>query len=67
MKKPQIKSFRRFMKEEKEMYYTLDLPQDLNKEEVTFLMNQLLSLIFKMRKNTDVRVVAEPVLETDED
>ena len=67
MKKPQIKTFRRFMKEEKEMYYTLDLAQDLTKEEVTFLMNQLLSLIFKMRKNTDVRVVAEPVLESDEE
>lgn len=61
-----IKTFKKFIKEEREMYYTLDLPKDLSKEEVTFLMNQLLNLIFKMKKEGDVRVTADPVPEVDE-
>ena len=41
-KTPQIKSFRRFMKEEREKYYTLDLVPDMTKVDVVYLFNELL-------------------------
>jgi hypothetical protein len=66
-KSPQIKSFRRFMKEEKEKYYTLDLYQDMTKEEVTYYSNQLFQLTLKMLKDSDVVVTVEPVLDREEE
>ena len=66
-KLPQIKSFRRFMKEESEKWYSLDLYQDMTKEEVVYLMNQLFPLMYKMLKNTDVTIQVLPVLESDEE
>jgi len=66
-KSPQIKSFRRFMKEEKEKYYTLDLYQDMTKEEVTYYSNQLFQLTLKMLKDSDVVVTVEPVLDGQEE
>ena len=66
-KLPQIKSFRRFMKEEKEKYYTLDLYQDMTKEEVTYYSNQLFQLTLKMLKDSDVVVTVEPVLDGEEE
>ena len=66
-KSPQIKSFRRFMKEEKEKYYTLDLYQDMTKEEVTYYSNQLFQLTLKMLKDSDVVVTVEPVLDGKEE
>ncbi len=66
-KSPQIKSFRRFMKEEKEKYYTLDLYQDMTKEEVTYYSNQLFQLTVKMLKDSDVVVTVEPVLDGKEE
>lgn len=66
-KSPQIKSFRRFMKEEKEKYYTLDLYQDMTKEEITYYSNQLFQLTLKMLKDSDVVVTVEPVLDGKEE
>jgi hypothetical protein len=66
MKKSTIKTFKRFIKEEKEKYYTLDLYQDMTKEEVVYYSNQLLQLTMKMLKNTDVLVTVEPILDSDE-
>ena len=66
-KSPQIKSFRRFMKEEKEKYYTFDLYQDMTKEEVTYYSNQLFQLTLKMLKDSDVVVTVEPVLDGKEE
>ena len=66
-KSPQIKSFRRFMKEEKEKYYTLDLYQDMTKEEVTYYSNQLFQLTLKMLKDSDVVVTVEPVFDGKEE
>jgi hypothetical protein len=63
MKKSTIKTFKRFIKEEKEQYYTLDLYSDMTKEEVVYYSNQLLQLTFKMLKNTDVIVTVEPILD----
>ena len=66
MKKSTIKTFKRFIKEDKETYYTLDLYKSMSKEEIIFYSNQLLQLTFKMLKNTDVIVSVEPVLESEE-
>jgi hypothetical protein len=67
MKKSTIKTFKRFIKEEKEKYYTLDLYQDMTKEEVVYYSNQLLQLTLKMLKNTDVVVTVEPVIDSEEE
>ena len=65
-KTPQIKSFRRFMKEEREKYYTLDLVPDMTKEDVVYLFNELLPLTLKMLKNGHVLITVEPVLDSEE-
>ena len=67
MKKSTIKTFKRFIKEEKEKYYTLDLYQDMTKDEVVYYSNQLLQLTLKMLKNTDVVVTVEPVIDSEEE
>ena len=66
MKKTTIKTFKRFIKEEKEQYYTLDLYSDMSKEDVVYYSNQLLQLTLKMLKNTDVVISVEPVLDSEE-
>ena len=66
MKKSTIKTFKRFMKEEKEKYYTLDLFPDMTKEDVVYLFNELLPLTLKMLKNSQVLITIEPVLDSDE-
>ena len=66
-KSPQIKSFRRFMKEEKEKFYTFDLFPDMTKEDVVYLFNELLPLTLKMLKNGQVLITVEPVLDGEEE
>jgi len=66
-KSPQIKSFRRFMKEEKEKFYTCDLFPDMTKEDVIYLFNELLPLTLKMLKNGQVLITVEPVLDSEEE
>ncbi|BDW12057.1 hypothetical protein PSHI8_21410 [Polynucleobacter sp. SHI8] len=66
MNNTKIKTFKRFIKEEKEQWYSLDLYQNMTKEEVTFYVNQLLQLTFKMLKNSDVVLTLEPVLDDEE-
>jgi hypothetical protein len=67
MKKTRIKTFQRFIKEEQEKYYTLDLYNLMSKEEVLFYMNQLLPLILKMLKNSDVTISVVPNIESEEE
>ena len=67
MKKSSIKTFKRFMKEEKEKFYTCDLFPDMTKEDVVYLFNELLPLTLKMLKNGQVLITVEPVLERDEE
>lgn len=67
MRKTSIKTFRRFMKEENERYYTLQLVPDMAKEDVVYLFNQLLPLTYKMLKNGEVLITVEPVLDGDEE
>ncbi len=61
-----IKTFQRFLKEERDKYYTLDLPAKLSKDDVVYLMNELLVLVLKMKIEGNVRVTAEPVFMDEE-
>jgi hypothetical protein len=67
MKKTTLKTFKRFIKEEQEKYYTIDFMKNTPKEEVIFYMNQLLPLMMKMIKNTDITVTVEPILDGEEE
>ena len=62
-----IKSFHRFMTEEKEKFYTCDLFPNMSKEDVIYLFNELLPLTLKMLKNGQVLITVEPVLEGEEE
>ena len=66
MKKTTIKTFKRFIKEEKEKWYSLDLYTDMSEEEVLYQMNELVPLTLKMLKNSDVVISVEPVLDSKE-
>jgi hypothetical protein len=66
MKKSTIKTFKRFIKEENEKWYSLDLYSDMNKEDVINYMNELIPLTLKMLKNSDVVIYVEPVLDSKE-
>jgi len=67
MKKTTIKTFKRFIKEENEKWYSLDLFSDMTREDVVFYMNQLLPLTLKMLKNSNVVISVEPVLDSKEE
>jgi len=67
MKKSTITTFKRFIKEEDEKWYSLDLFSDMTKEDVVFYMNQLLPLTLKMLKNSNVVISVEPVLDSKEE
>ena len=58
-----LKTFRRFMKEDSETYYTLDFESDMTKTDVSYLVLQTVPLVMKMLKNGDARFVIEPVLD----
>jgi len=66
MKKTKIKTFKQFMKEEQEKYYTLDLYSDMSKEDVIYNMNELLPYTLKMLKNSNVTISAVPNLDSEE-
>ena len=67
MKTTKIKTFKRFMKEEKEKYYTVDLQPNMTKDDVVYLFNELLPLTYKMLKNGPVLITVEPILDDDEE
>jgi len=67
VKSRQIKSFHRFMTEQKERYYTCDLFPDMEREDVVYLFNELLPLTLKMLKNGQVLITVEPVLDGEEE
>jgi hypothetical protein len=62
-KKPQIKTFKRYLKEERETYYTLDLIPEMTREDLLYLFNELLPLTLKMLKEGKVLITVEPVFE----
>lgn len=65
-KKPQIKTFKRYLREERETYYTLDLIPTMNKEDIAYLFNELLPLALKMLKEGKVLITIEPIFEGEE-
>ena len=67
MKKSPIKTFKRFMKEEKEKFYTCDLFPEMTKDDVVYLFNELLPLTLKMLKSGQVLITVEPVLDGEEE
>lgn len=62
-----IKTFKRYLKEDKERYYTLQLVPEMDKEDIVYLFNELLSLTYKMLKNGQVLITVEPVLDDEEE
>ena len=67
MKSKPIKKFKRYLKEEHEMYYTLDLLPSMTKEDIVYLFNELLPLTLKMLKEGQVLITVEPVLDGEEE
>ena len=66
MNKSSIKTFKRYLKEDKERYYTLQLVPNMNKEDVVYLFNELLPLTLKMLKNGEVLITVEPIIDSEE-
>ena len=67
MKKTKLKTFKRFMKEEQEKYYTCELSPRMTKEDVIYSFNELLPLTLKMLKNGPVMITVEPILDDEEE
>jgi len=67
MRTTKIKTFKRFMKEEREKYYTVDLEPNMSKEDVIYLFNELLTLTLKMLKNGPILITVEPKLDGEEE
>ena len=64
--KKSIKTFKRFMKEQKDTYYTCDLFPDMTKDDVIICFNELLPLTLKMIKQSQVLITVEPVVDREE-
>ena len=66
MSKFTIKTFKRYLKEDREKYYTLQLIPDMSKQDVVYLFNELQLLTQKMLKNGEVLITVEPILDSEE-
>jgi hypothetical protein len=57
-----MKRFKYFLKEdEDETLYTLELEKNQNPEDVLFLMNSLLRLIYKQLKNNNLMIYVDSI------
>ena len=65
--KSSIKTFKRYLKEERNKWYSLDLTSDMTKDDVIIRMNELLPYTFKLLKQGDVVIKVEPVPEMEEE
>jgi hypothetical protein len=65
--KTSIKTFKRYLKEERNKWYSLDLTSDMTKDDVIVRMNELLPYTFKLLKQGDVVIKVEPVPEMEEE
>ena len=65
--KSTIKTFKRYLKEERNKWYSLDLTSDMTKDDVIVRMNELLPYTFKLLKQGDVVIKVEPVPEMEEE
>lgn len=58
----EMKRFKYFIKEdENETLYTLELEKNQNPEEILFLMNSLLRLIYKQVKNNNLMIYVDSI------
>jgi hypothetical protein len=58
----EMKRFKYFIKEnEDETLYTLELEKNQNPEEILFLMNSLLRLIYKQIKNNNLMIYVDSI------
>ena len=64
--KIKVKSFKRWLKEERNTSYALDLIQGMSNEEVAFSIADLTPYAVKMLKKGDVTITLEPVFEEEE-
>ncbi len=62
-----LKTFKRYLKEQRETFYTLDFDTGMTKSDVNYLVLQTVPLVMKLLKNGDVRFVIEPLLDEVED
>jgi len=67
MRTTKIKTFKRFMKEEREKYYAVDLQPNMSKEDVIYIFNELIPLTLKMLKNGPILITVEPKLDGEEE
>jgi hypothetical protein len=58
-----LKTFKRYLKEQSETFYTLDFDTNMTKSDVNYLVLQTVPLVMKMLKNGEVRFVIEPLLD----
>ena len=58
-----LKTFKRYLKEQSETFYTLDFDTKMTKSDVNYLVLQTVPLVMKLLKNGDVRFVIEPLLD----
>ena len=65
--KTSIKTFKRYLKEERNKWYSLDLTSDMTKDDVIVRMNELLPYTFKLLRQGDVVIKVEPVPEMEEE
>lgn len=65
--KSTIKTFKRYLKEERNKWYSLDLTSNMTKDDVIVRMNELLPYTFKLLKQGDVVIKVEPVPEMEEE
>ncbi len=65
--KTTIKTFKRYLKEERNKWYSLDLTSDMTKDDVIVRMNELLPYTFKLLRQGDVVIKVEPVPEMEEE
>ena len=64
---PYIKSFKRYLKENQDRYYTMDLSSDMTVDDVQVSMGKLLPLVMRMLKTDSVHITIEPSIESEED
>lgn len=57
----QMKRFKKFITEENETLYTLELEKNMNREEVLFFMNSLLKLIYKQLKDNNLMIYVDTI------
>lgn len=60
-----VKPFKKWLKEERNRYYTLDLTQGISKEDVAYSIADLTPYAVKMLKEGDVTITLEPVFESE--